>query len=56
VILGSRAATRAPSIPQSDALAGVPNPSATLQAILNFFENRHVMGREEFLSLLRKIQ
>jgi hypothetical protein len=51
---GSRVAARAPSTPQSDALPGVTNPVATLQAILNFFENRHVMGREEFLSLLRK--
>jgi hypothetical protein len=56
VILGSRVAPRAPSIPQSEALPGVTNPVATLQAILNFFENRHVMGREEFLSLLRKSQ
>ena len=49
-------AARAPSIPQSDPLSGVTNPVATLQAILNFFENRHVMGREEFFTLLRKSQ
>ncbi len=54
--IGPRVAARAPSIPQSDALPGVTNPAATLQAILNFFENRHVMGREEFFSLLRKSQ
>jgi hypothetical protein len=54
--VGSGAAGRAPSIPQSDALPGVTNPVATLQTILHFFEKRHVMGREEFLTLLRKSQ
>lgn len=55
-MIGSRVAAPAPSIPQSDAVPGVTNPMAALQAILNFFENRHVMGREEFLTLLRKNQ
>jgi hypothetical protein len=50
----SLAAKRAPSMPPSDAFPGLSNPVATLQAILNFFETRHVMGREEFLSILRK--
>ena len=53
---GSPVAAGARSIPHPDALPGVTNPSATLQAIVNFFENRHVMGREEFLTLLRKSQ
>ena len=35
-------------------LPGVGNPSAALQAMQNFFENRHVMGRDEFLRILRK--
>jgi hypothetical protein len=51
-----QAATRDLSIPQPDALAGVASPSAALRAILAFFENRHVMGREEFLRILRKSQ
>ena len=55
-ILGSRVAAHDPSIPRSNAVPGVSNPVAALQAVLNFFENRHVMGREEFLSLLRKSQ
>lgn len=42
-----------PSIPQSDAVA---NPAAALQAMRKFFENRHVMGRDEFLTILRKNQ
>jgi hypothetical protein len=32
----------------------VANPSAALQAMLNFFEDRQMMGREEFLGILRK--
>lgn len=52
---GSQGA-HAASTPESNASPAVNNPVATLQAIVNFFENRHVMGREEFLTLLRKTQ
>jgi hypothetical protein len=53
VILG---AARIPSPPKPDALRAVTNADAVLQALLNFFEDRHVMGREEFLTILRKSQ
>jgi hypothetical protein len=56
VIVGSRVAPRSPSIPQAETLPAVANPSAVLQAMLNFFEDRHMMGREEFLGILRKSQ
>jgi hypothetical protein len=56
VILGSRPAAPAPSPSQSGALPDVANPAAALQAIANFFEDRHMMGREEFLRILRKSQ
>jgi hypothetical protein len=52
----SPVATPAPSIPQSDPLPSMANPGAALQALRNFFENRHVMGREEFLTILRNSQ
>jgi hypothetical protein len=32
----------------------VANPGAVVQAIQNFFKDRHVMGREEFLKILRQ--
>jgi PilZ domain-containing protein len=35
---------------------GSANPGAALQAITKFFEDRHVLGREEFLRILRKTQ
>lgn len=39
--------------PQSGITPPIANPAAVLQAILKFFEARHVMGREEFLKILR---
>jgi hypothetical protein len=56
---GSRVGPRSPSSaapPRSEVLPAVANPGATLQAILKFFEDRHVMGREEFLRILRMSQ
>ena len=54
--LGPRLATQSLSIPQSDPPPSATNPAAVLQAIQKFFEDRHVMGREEFLRILRKSQ
>jgi len=56
VILSSQPAPHVPSTLQSDALPAVANPGATVQAIFKFFQDRHVMGREEFLTILRKNQ
>jgi hypothetical protein len=56
VILGGRVAMRAPPRVPADTLPGVSNPTATLQAMSTFFEDRHMMGREEFLRILRKSQ
>ncbi len=50
------AATRTPSLMQSDALRAVTNAHAVLQAMLTFFEDRQMMGREEFFRILRKHQ
>ena len=55
VIMGVRAVER-PSTSQQNAGPAIANPSAVLQAITKFFEDRHVMGREEFLRILRKSQ
>src|SRR6266446_2167990 len=58
VILSPRTAPGNPSppAPRSDVVPAAANAAATLQAILTFFEDRHVMGREEFLKILRKSQ
>ena len=39
---------------QLDEVKSVANPSAALQAMLEFFENRQMMSREVFHSILRK--
>jgi hypothetical protein len=49
--LSPRSASIAP--PPSERLPEVNNPAAVLQAVSKFFEQRHVMGREEFLKILR---
>ena len=54
VIVGSRVATRAASPAPTEPLPAVANPRAALQAMRDFFEDRHMMGREEFLRILRK--
>jgi hypothetical protein len=56
VIVSPRVAKPSSSIPQTEPLPPVANPGAALQAMLNFFEDRHMMGREEFLRILRKSQ
>jgi len=56
VILGSRVPPTAPARPAFGALPPVANPGAALQAINAFFEDRHILGREEFLRILRKSQ
>jgi hypothetical protein len=56
VILGARVAVPAPSTLQPAGSPPVANPGAALQAMVNFFEDRHMMGREEFLRILRKGQ
>lgn len=56
VMLGQRVTARAPSDHQPNPSPAVANPAAALQAMLNFFEDRHIMGREEFLRILRKSQ
>ena len=58
VILGPRAAT-APSAARftsSDKLPAIANAEAALQALTKFFEDRHVMGREEFMRIVRMSQ
>jgi PilZ domain len=54
VILGPRATPQAASGPLSNALLDIPDPRTALQAIIEFFEQRHVMGRDEFLRILRQ--
>jgi hypothetical protein len=56
MILNSRVSTQSLSVSEPDAWRAVANPATALQAIFTFFENRHMMGREEFLRILRNSQ
>ena len=56
VIMGTHVPKRSPSSPETNPIPGVLNPGAAVQAITKFFEDRHVLGREEFLRILRKSQ
>jgi hypothetical protein len=56
VIVSSRLADRPPSLSQPEPVRSVANPGAVLQSMQNFFEDRHMMGREEFLRILRQGQ
>jgi hypothetical protein len=53
VVLGSRTAMTSVPMVQFD-VCSVANPTAVLQAMLSFFRERQMMGREEFLRILRK--
>jgi PilZ domain-containing protein len=54
VIVSQRLVQRPPTIPLAEGPLAVANPSATLKAMRDFFEDRQMMGREEFLRILRK--
>lgn len=56
VILSGGVPPRAPVVSRADALAAVTNPKAAIQAMVDFFEDRQMLSREEFFRLLRKNQ
>jgi hypothetical protein len=56
VILGVRPDVNSTLVPERDALSAIANPGAALQAIKNFFDERHILSREEFFRILRKSQ
>jgi hypothetical protein len=55
VILGVRPEAKSTLI-SPDSLSPITNPAAALQAITKFFDERHILSREEFLRILRKSQ
>jgi len=57
VILGARVGAQEPvAAPKTESAPAITNPGAALQAITNFFEERHLLSREEFFRILRKSQ
>jgi PilZ domain len=56
VIVGPRVAANAPSATSSEDVPSIANPGAAVQAIVKFFDERHMLSREEFIRILRKSQ
>jgi hypothetical protein len=56
VILGARPEVNVAVLPESSPVAAITNPAAALQAVISFFDDRHILSREEFLRILRKSQ
>jgi hypothetical protein len=55
-VITGHGAPRVSTASPSGALAPVTNPAAAVQAIANFFEDRQILSRDEFLRVLRKSQ
>ncbi len=45
-----------PAAPLSDSSPQVANPSAVLQALMDYFDERHILSRDEFFRILRRSQ
>ena len=56
VILGSRASSVEAVLQRSEFLPPVTNPAAAIKAMVQFFDERQLLTREEFSRLLRKSQ
>ncbi len=56
VIMGPGIASSLPSRGPLDAVPLIADPSAAVQALTEFFENRQMLMREDFLRILRKSQ
>lgn len=56
VILGSLSSPMASALRRSESFSAVTNPEAAVRAVVQFFEERQLLTREEFSRLLRKSQ
>jgi hypothetical protein len=56
IILGLRVGTPTLAMSRLEDAPPITNPSAAIQAMLKFFENRQMMGRDDFLRILRSSQ
>jgi hypothetical protein len=56
LIMGPGIASTLPAGSPLCAASSVPNPQAAIQALMEFFENRQMLMREDFLRLVKKSQ
>lgn len=56
VIMGPGIASSLPTCGPLDSVPLISDPAAAIQALIEFFESRHMLTREDFLMVLRKSQ
>jgi hypothetical protein len=56
VILGGGIPSPAPKLSRAETLAPVRDPQAVVRAVVDFFEDRQILSREEFFRILKKNQ
>jgi hypothetical protein len=56
VIMGPGVALAQPSCGPLDVCPPIPDPGAAVRALVEFFESRHMLTRDDFLRLLQKSQ
>ena len=56
VIMGTGAREISTVAPQPETFPAVANPAAALRAVMHFFEQRHLLSREEFVRILKHNQ
>lgn len=56
VVMGPGIVSNLPSTTGADAIPLVTNPEAAIQQLLEFFESRQILMRDDFLKILRKSQ
>jgi hypothetical protein len=54
VIMGARPAVNSALVPPPNTLPPIMNPSVALKAVMQYFDERHILSREEFFRILRK--
>ncbi len=55
-VILSPSATNYSAPPPSENLPPAPDPQVVLQALIKFFDERHILSREEFFRILKKSQ
>ena len=56
MVMGPGIAGSVPANSLRDAVPLITDPAAAVQALMEFFEKRHMLMREDFLTLLKKSQ
>jgi len=56
VILRPQSVQEAPAIPAAGSAPFMSDPAAALRALTHYFEQRHILSRDEFLRILKKSQ